>query len=101
MGAGGGAGEVVVTGRPGRRVWFHRCRAGAWLLFGVVSFVAGWASSIALVWLASVYANVVSDLGAAEAADDGEVTARLDRIDAKLDMLLRDRAYHGDHGADR
>jgi len=55
------------------KVWFHRIRAGIWLLIGAVSFPLGWASNVAIVWVASVYANVVSDWGASEAADDREI----------------------------
>lgn len=66
------------------RVWFHRGRAMAWAVVGVLSFVYGWQDSVVLVWIASVYANVVSDLTAAEAADDRSVCDRLDRIEALL-----------------
>lgn len=67
-----------------RRVWFHRARAAVWAVFGTLSFAVGWADSIALVWAASVYANVVSDLGAAEAADDRKILDRLDHVDDQL-----------------
>ncbi len=70
-----------------RRVWLHRGRAVAWVVFGVVSASLGWANSIALVWFASVYANVVSDWGAGEAADDSAVLARFDAMDRKLARL--------------
>ncbi len=85
--------------RPLRRVWFHRGRAIAWVLFGAWSFVTGWADSIALVWFASVYANVISDWTAGEAADDREVMARLDAIDAKLSRLLGDQGERADGDA--
>lgn len=65
-----------------RRVWFHRASAAVWAILGAVSFVFGLQNSVALVWLASVYANVKSDWGAAEAADNTDVTQRLDRIEA-------------------
>lgn len=64
-----------------RKVWFHRARALGWALLGAVSFALGWQNSVALVWGASVYANVVSDLGAAEAADDRKVLDHLRRIE--------------------
>ncbi len=76
--------------RPLRRVWFHRGRAILWAAFGALSLVTGWANSIALVWFASVYANVVSDWTAGEAADDREIIGRLDAIDAKLARLCGD-----------
>lgn len=55
------------------RVRSARLRAIAWVVIGIVSFPLGWASSVALVWIASVYANFVGELGAAEAADDEAV----------------------------
>lgn len=72
-------------------MWFHRSRALAWIILGLASFRFGWQDSVVLVWVASVYANIVSDLGAAEAADDRELCDRLDRIEALLER-------RGDHG---
>lgn len=69
------------------RVWFHRGSAVAWLAFGVTAFALGWAESITLVWAASVYANVKSDWGAAEAADDAQLLKRLDEVMAKLEKI--------------
>ncbi len=69
------------------KVWFHRSRAIVWALLGIVSFPLGWANSVALVWAASVYANVLTDVGAAEAADDRQILERLDRIEALLAEL--------------
>lgn len=66
------------------RVWFHRTRAIAWAVVGLVSFPLGWADNIAVVWIASVYANALTDWGAGEAADDREIVDRLDRIEALL-----------------
>lgn len=74
-----------------RRVWFHRSRAIVWAIIGVISFPLGWANSVVLVWIASVYANVVSDLGAAEASDDRDICERLDRIENLLADLLERR----------
>jgi hypothetical protein len=65
------------------KVWFHRIRAGIWVLIGGASFLFGFANNIVLVWLASLYANIVSDWGAAEAADDREVLERLQSIEQK------------------
>ena len=70
------------------RSYFHKARAIAWIVFGVVSFAFGWAESIALVWAASVYANASSDWTAGEASDDTllqEINERLKRIEARLD----------------
>jgi hypothetical protein len=63
------------------RVRFARARAIGWALLGVVSFPLGWAESVVLVWIASVYANVASEMATGEAADDRAVTDRLDRIE--------------------
>lgn len=43
-----------------------------------------WPDSVAFVIVASIYANVKSDWGAAEAADDHRVIERLDRIEALM-----------------
>lgn len=72
-----------------KRVWFHRISAFGWALAGIMSFPLGWAASLAFVVIASVYANVKSDWGAAEAADDREVLERLDRLQATVDELMR------------
>jgi hypothetical protein len=69
------------------KVWFHRSRAIAWLVVGAITFAFGLADSVALVWVASVYANTVSDWGAAEAADDRALHERLDRIEQLLEQL--------------
>ena len=45
-----------------RVVWFHRCRATLWALAYPATVALGVADSVALVWFASCYANVVSDL---------------------------------------
>ncbi len=66
------------------RVWSFRARAAAWLAIGAWAFATDRQDSVALVWLASLYANVATDLGAAQAADDREVLDRLDRIEAQL-----------------
>lgn len=66
-----------------RSVWFHRARATAWLAFGLISFAVGWANSVALVWAASVYANVMTDWTAAEAADDRRVLAAIAEMRAE------------------
>lgn len=65
------------------RVWFHRARAFAWAAAGVCALL-WWRDSIIFVIVASVYANVVSDWTAGEAADDRDLTNRLDRIEATL-----------------
>lgn len=78
---------------PGRwKVWFHRSRAVVWMIVGALSFPLGWANSVALVWVASLYANVVTDIGAAEAADDRTILARLDRLE---ELLIELRELQG------
>jgi hypothetical protein len=72
---------------PTTRVRFARVRAAAWAVVGVVSFPLGWANSVILVWIASAYANMASELAAGEAADDAAVTDRLDRLEAILKRI--------------
>lgn len=68
-------------------VWFHRSRALGWVIVGALSFPLGWANSVVLVWIASVYANVFTDWGAAEAADDRRVLDGLTAIRAENQQL--------------
>lgn len=77
------------------KVWFHRTRAILWVLVGVLSFVFGWQNSVVLVWIASLYANVSTDWGNGEAADDRELTETLTRVEAKLDALLEQQGRDG------
>lgn len=72
--------------RTAGRVWFHRSRAITWVLLTLAA-LRWWPDSVAFVILMSGYANVVSDLGAAEAADDRQLLERLDR----LERVLRDQ----------
>jgi hypothetical protein len=67
-----------------RRIWFHRSRAIGWLLLGAATFIFGFQDSVVMVWIASIYANVVSDWTASEAVDDRDVITRLDRIERML-----------------
>jgi hypothetical protein len=75
------------------RVRFARARALAWAVVGVVSFPLGWAESVVLVWIASVYANVASEMATGEAADDRAVTDRLDRIERAVGAHRPPRRY--------
>lgn len=63
------------------RIWIHRTRAIGWIITGALSFLFGFAHSITIVWIASLYANVVSDWTAGEAADNREIMARLDHLE--------------------
>lgn len=78
---------------PGRRkaiVWFHRSRAIVWALVGVASFPLGWANSVVLVWVASLYANIATDWGNGEAADDRDLVCLLEEIrDQNAEILAR------------
>lgn len=76
-----------MAGRRGRAVWFHRVCAVGWAL-ALYPAMRWWRESVAFVIVASIYANVKSDWGAAEAADDREVLERLDRIEALLAVLV-------------
>lgn len=55
------------------RVWFNRLSAVGWVVAGIAAFPLHWAYSVAFVTIASIYANVKTDWGAAEAADHSEV----------------------------
>lgn len=71
------------------KVWFHRSRAAGWVLVGILSFVYGWANSVALVWAASLYANIVSDWTAAEATDDRHI---IEEVEALMGKTRKQRA---------
>lgn len=71
-----------------RVIWFHRARGIAWGIFGLISFALGWQNNIGLVWVASVYANALTDWGAGEAADDTALQVQLKRMEAKQDEIL-------------
>jgi hypothetical protein len=74
-----------------RKVWIHRSIAALWLIFGlVVWWPLGWQDSVALVWMASVFANVYGPWTASEAADDHTLTDRLDRIEQAIKNLRMD-----------
>ncbi len=72
---------------PAAQVWFFRGRALVWVAVGAWSFLAGQADSVTLVWIASLYANVATDLGGAAAADDRRVLDELAAIRHRLDAL--------------
>ncbi len=67
-------------------MWLHRALAGMWVLL-VIPGVIWWAESILFVILVSLYANIVGEISASEAADDRELAKRLDRIE----RLLKER----------
>src|SRR5687767_8547003 len=69
------------------RVRFARLRALLWAVVGIVSFPLGWANSVVLVWIASVYANVESGIAAGEAADDEAVLAEVRAVRAEVAEL--------------
>jgi hypothetical protein len=70
-----------------RRVWFHRGGAAFWTLMAIPAFL-WWQDAIWFVIACSLYANIKSDWGAAEAADDTAVMDRLAEIERKLDLVL-------------
>jgi hypothetical protein len=72
---------------PSLRVQFARVRAAIWAVLTLCA-LKWWPDSVAFVIIMSGYANVVSDLSVAEAADDTAVLERLDRIER---LLKRDR----------
>lgn len=71
-----------------RQVIFNKACAIGWAIFGGLSFLFGWQNSVALVWIASVYANGKTDWGTAEAADDTEV---LEELKANREELKANR----------
>lgn len=79
-------------------VWFGRARAAAWFVGGVVAMLLGKTDSVALVWWASVYANIESGMATAQAADDREVLAEVRALRgdvARLESILRGEQPHG------
>lgn len=74
--------------KPKAKVWFGRVRALAWAAFGLLSFAMGWQNSVALVWMASVYANVEASVASSEAADDSVVMRELAAMRATQDEIL-------------
>lgn len=89
MAVGGGVRYIMAreSGRTSAKVWFHRIRAVLWAIGGALAFPLGYANSVALVWFASVYANVFTDWGAAEAANDKAVQDHISRLEQKVDNL--------------
>lgn len=69
------------------RVRFARLRALLWVVIGIVSFPLGWANSVVLVWIASVYANVESSIAAGEAADDEAVLTEVRALRQQVTKL--------------
>ena len=69
------------------RIRLHRTLAACWLLIGAASFWMGWQDSVVLVWIASVYANVVGEWSAAEAADDRAILAEVKKLRAEVRKL--------------
>lgn len=67
-------------------MWFHRISAIVWTV-AIVPAYLWWRNSVMFVIVASIYANVKSDWGAAEAADNREVVERLERIEKLLEEL--------------
>lgn len=74
--------------RQQKIVWFHRIRAIAWVVLAVPA-VIWWADSILLAILLSLYANAVSDWGAAEAADDSVLLERIVHVEETLEDIRR------------
>jgi hypothetical protein len=81
-----------------RAVWFGRARAAFWVAAGAVAWLTGHADSVALVWWASVYANIESGMATATAADDREVLAEVRALRgdvAHLESIVRGEQPHG------
>ncbi len=74
-----------------RKIWTHRILASVWAALAVPGTL-WWPNSVLFVIIASVYANVASELAAAEAADDRDLADRLDHIEQMLRGGRRMRA---------
>jgi hypothetical protein len=83
----GNRGPYAWSMKVRHRVWFARLRAYAWLAVGIASIPLGLESSVPLVWAASVYANVASELAAAQAADDRKVLDAIKELRADVAAL--------------
>lgn len=79
------------------RVWFNRLSAIGWAVAGVAAFPLGWAYSVAFVTIASIYANVKTDWGAAESARSADLAEHLKEVRAILERLAAasDAEYNG------
>ena len=65
---------------------FNGFRAVVWTVTIPVAYFAGWIYSVAFVAVCSLYANVASDV----AAWRSDVNPQLDRIEEKLDEILKE-----------
>jgi predicted membrane-bound spermidine synthase len=82
-----------------KAVIFHRVSAVLWTL-ALIPALIFWKESIVFVIIASVYANVKSDWGAAEAADDHVVLDEIVALRAEFKSLntrLVDSGVISDH----
>ena len=70
-----------------RRILFHRVSAIVWALL-LIPALLWWRESLWFVIVASIYANVKSDWGAAEAADDRDLARQMRALELKVDRLL-------------
>lgn len=75
------------TTKSRRKVLFHRASAVFWAVLIFPAYL-WWRDSVAFVIAASIYANVKSDWGAAEAADNRDVIQRLEGIENKQAEIL-------------
>lgn len=77
-----------------KAVWFNRACAVGWTI-SLVPALVWWKDSIVFVIIASVYANIKSDWGVAEAADDQNVEQKIEALEDRLirieAMLNEDR----------
>lgn len=86
-------GPVMAKSRKtSKRVWFARARAAVWSALTPCALL-WWPTSVAFVIVASMYANVTSDLAIAEAADNTVVLDRLDRLEGLMQQVLEHLAH--------
>lgn len=76
-----------MTGRkPPKSVLFNRVCAVVWAVALIPAYL-WWAESVLFVIVASIYANVKSDWGAAAAADDREVLGEVAELRREIRSL--------------
>lgn len=80
--------------RAKRAVWIHR---GLALFFVALTIpaVLWWSRSVLFVILLSLATQVSTEVGSANAANDGALAERLAHIEAQLDALLEQRRAGG------
>jgi hypothetical protein len=72
-----------------RWAYFSLTRVVIWILAMVAAILFGWLASVTFVAACSLYANIASDFAAFRADRNKEILNRLERIESKLEDLLK------------